>query len=109
MGEMKDHCRDPVVGAYFSSLGVEVDQVEKIFQLLDKHNSGRIDVHELKYGCLRLKGFARSLDLALVMKDVGRTRRMAESLLVRSFAPSCTDSVNDSKALTGNQSETFCM
>jgi len=61
--EMCEHLKDPDVGAYFSKLGVDVDEVEKLFVLLDEDGSGTIEKQEFMFGCLRLKGEAKSLDL----------------------------------------------
>jgi len=68
--ELKAHLQNRHIAAYFSSLGVDVDQVGKLFLLLDQDNSGYIDRQEFLQGCLRLKGEAKSVDLAVLQADV---------------------------------------
>merc|ERR1712113_880126 len=43
--------------------GVDVDQFDKLFNLLDTDNSGSIDLDEFTFGCLRLKGEAKCMDI----------------------------------------------
>merc|ERR1712039_1071974 len=68
--ELLTHMQDPEIGAYFSKLGIDVDQVRKIFSLLDSDKSGTIDKNEFVFGCLRLKGQAKSLDIAVLKQDI---------------------------------------
>jgi len=68
--ELQDHLDTPNVGAYFSKLGVDVNEVEKLFTLLDDDGSGDIDREEFIFGCLRLKGEAKTLDLAILQREV---------------------------------------
>jgi len=68
--ELTAHLDTPSVGAYFSKLGVDVNEVEKLFTLLDEDGSGCIDSEEFMFGCLRLKGEAKSLDLAILQREV---------------------------------------
>jgi len=68
--ELENHLGKPEVGAYFSRLGVDVNEVEKLFLLLDEDGSGCIDKAEFTFGCLRLKGEAKSLDLAILHREV---------------------------------------
>merc|ERR1712151_680157 len=55
---------NPKVVAYFNALGLEITDVETLFVLLDRDHTERIDMEEFVVGCMRLKGEARSLDLA---------------------------------------------
>merc|ERR1712037_800667 len=55
--------------------GVDVTEVEKLFTLLDDDNSGSIDKDEFMYGCLRLKGEANRLDVAILQREVESMRR----------------------------------
>merc|ERR1712113_748042 len=61
--ELQKHLEDPRIGAYFARLGVDVDQFDKLFNLLDTDASGSIDLDEFTFGCLRLKGEAKCLDI----------------------------------------------
>merc|ERR1740117_1111083 len=68
--ELETQLKIPRIGAYFSSLGVEADQVHKLFYLLDADGSGNVDSDEFMYGCLRLKGEAKSLDMAILHREL---------------------------------------
>jgi Ca2+-binding EF-hand superfamily protein len=61
--ELATHLRDPRIGAYFSRLGVDVENAHKLFKLLDMDQDGSINASELSYGCLRLRGDAKNLDI----------------------------------------------
>jgi len=78
--EMCDRLKDPDVAAYFSKLGVDVDEVEKLFVLLDEDGSGTIDRQEFMFGCLRLKGEAKSLDLEILRQEVGHITRFIQDM-----------------------------
>jgi len=93
--ELEGHLAKPEVGAYFSKLGVDVNAVEKLFVLLDEDGSGCIDKGEFMFGCLRLKGEAKSLDLAVLHREVqGLSRQMERVLQV------CDDSLASPRVVT---------
>lgn len=50
--------------AYFDALSLDITDAQSLFMLLDKDRQGTIDVEEFLYGCLRLKGEAKNLDIA---------------------------------------------
>eukprot|EP00747_Dinoflagellata_sp_TGD_P041181 gnl/TRDRNA2_/TRDRNA2_141335_c0_seq2.p1 gnl/TRDRNA2_/TRDRNA2_141335_c0~~gnl/TRDRNA2_/TRDRNA2_141335_c0_seq2.p1 ORF type:complete len:597 (+),score=90.51 gnl/TRDRNA2_/TRDRNA2_141335_c0_seq2:35-1825(+) len=50
--------------AYFNALGLDVSDVQTLFLLLDRDHTGSINIEEFSIGCMRLKGEARSLDIA---------------------------------------------
>lgn len=52
------------MAAYFNALGLEITDVKMLFALMDRDQTGAIDIEEFLAGCMRLKGQARSLDLA---------------------------------------------
>merc|ERR1712129_248520 len=84
MGE--DHLKNPEVGAYFSKLGVDPNEVGKLFVLLDEDGSGCIDKDEFMFGCIRLKGEAKSLDLAILHREVQGVIHQMDCIL-----QACTD------------------
>jgi len=65
------------MAAYFHALGLEITDVKSLFALMDRDRTGAIDIEEFLVGCLRLKGEARSLDLA---KLALQTEWMMETL-----------------------------
>merc|ERR1711920_145800 len=62
--------KEPEVGAYFSQLGVDSDQVGKLFHLLDSNKSGTIDAEEFMFGCLKLRGEATRVDVAVLHREL---------------------------------------
>jgi len=70
LSEFKEKIQSPDVAAYFHRLGVDTDEVEKLFVLMDEDGSGTISQEEFMWGCLRLKGEAKTLDLEILHQDV---------------------------------------
>merc|ERR1712039_145995 len=76
--ELRKQVKQPTVGAHFANIGVDVTQVGKLFELLDQDMSGSISVEEFIMGCVKLKGEAKSLDIAILHSDI---RIMLQGLL----------------------------
>jgi hypothetical protein len=70
MDEMQRRMLDPEIGAFFSQLGMDPDQVGKLFFLLDRDKSGTLDQEEFMFGCLKFRGDAKSLDIAVMHQQV---------------------------------------
>jgi len=68
--QMRRRMKEPEIGAYFSQLGVDADQVGKLFLLLDRDQSGTLDLDEFMFGCLKLRGAAKNLDVAVLHQEV---------------------------------------
>lgn len=62
--EFQKALSDEAVQVVLAALEFEPQDVWVLFRLLDKDNSGQLDVEEFVKGCLRMKGSARSIDLA---------------------------------------------
>jgi len=67
--EFENHLGDPRVRAHLRSLGLEFEEARALFQLLDIDKSGDIAIDEFVFGLLRLKGGAKSVDLATLMYE----------------------------------------
>jgi len=65
--EMTQYFSDPSIRDLFRVLGLEPDDMPKLFRLFDVDDSGEIQVDEFLEGCLRLKGDAKSIDLHSVL------------------------------------------
>lgn len=63
------HMHDERVRAYLRSVELDVTEARSLFLLLDTDGSGSINITEFVFGCMRLKGPARSIDLAILMHD----------------------------------------
>jgi len=67
--EFDKHLSDPVVRAHLASLGVNTGEAEGLFRLLDLDESGVVSLEEFLYGCMRLKGEAKAVDVATLMYE----------------------------------------
>eukprot|EP00928_Gymnodinium_smaydae_P040526 TRINITY_DN27474_c0_g1_i1.p1 TRINITY_DN27474_c0_g1~~TRINITY_DN27474_c0_g1_i1.p1 ORF type:complete len:619 (-),score=122.18 TRINITY_DN27474_c0_g1_i1:126-1982(-) len=64
--EFELHLNDDLLHKYCEAVGMDAEQALDLFRLLDADSSGTLSVTEFVEGCLRLRGPARSLDLAAV-------------------------------------------
>lgn len=67
--QFQRHMHDPRVRAYLRSVDLDVTEATSLFTLLDTDGSGHISITEFVFGCMRLKGTARSVDLAILIHD----------------------------------------
>lgn len=65
---------------YLDDLGIKPSEAEGLFDLLDDDRDGSVNSTELVEGCLRLRGTARALDLALVAREVRLIYTLLEKL-----------------------------
>eukprot|EP00930_Biecheleria_cincta_P002112 TRINITY_DN103157_c0_g1_i1.p1 TRINITY_DN103157_c0_g1~~TRINITY_DN103157_c0_g1_i1.p1 ORF type:complete len:722 (-),score=146.13 TRINITY_DN103157_c0_g1_i1:67-2187(-) len=73
--EFNEQCDDPSMAKYFETLEMEPQEARALFRLLDTDESGSIDAEEFMQGCLKLRGPARSIDLATLMYSNKRLMR----------------------------------
>jgi len=64
------HLENPQMQDYFRSIDVDISEARELFMLLDLNGSGMIESDEFLNGCVRLRGSAKSLDLALLGRQV---------------------------------------
>lgn len=67
--EFQDVLHDHRVQSYFAVLKIDLDQAEGLFQLLDLDGSGSVSIQEFILSCMRIKGAARSIDVATVIHE----------------------------------------
>jgi len=58
---------------YFAQIDISRGEAHHLFHLIDEDNSGALSIGEFVRGCIRLRGPARSVDLATMMKDFDST------------------------------------
>eukprot|EP00440_Ansanella_granifera_P064195 gb/GFBE01069596.1/.p1 GENE.gb/GFBE01069596.1/~~gb/GFBE01069596.1/.p1 ORF type:complete len:414 (+),score=91.21 gb/GFBE01069596.1/:1-1242(+) len=80
--EFERSMNDPAILALFESLGLKFDVAWTLFKLLDVDGRGVIDIEDFVDGCLRLKGAAKAIDVAVLTarhkgleKELVRIRR----------------------------------
>lgn len=57
---------------FFQSIDVDVSMADSLFTLMDLDDSGEISVDELFAGCIKLRGSAKALDTAVLVRDVNK-------------------------------------
>jgi len=60
---------DARVTTYFKLLDLDVLEAKALFKLLDVDEKGEVGIEEFIMGCMRLKGTARSVDLATMLYE----------------------------------------
>jgi len=75
--ELNSHLNDEHVRAHLAALGLQLEEARGLFRLLDTDKSGSLSVEEFLLGCMRLKGTARSIDLATLKYE---SRKMHTTL-----------------------------
>merc|ERR1712217_874280 len=68
--EFEKQMDDENVLTFLSTLELDIDQVRTLLTLLDLDQNGEVDIEEFINGCLRLKGGAKSLDMAILQYQV---------------------------------------
>eukprot|EP00927_Polykrikos_kofoidii_P008981 TRINITY_DN13739_c0_g1_i2.p1 TRINITY_DN13739_c0_g1~~TRINITY_DN13739_c0_g1_i2.p1 ORF type:complete len:597 (-),score=61.80 TRINITY_DN13739_c0_g1_i2:253-1995(-) len=81
MEEFRAAIQSERIVATFNALDLDITDVSGLFKLLDRDVSGEIDVEEFMVGCLRLRGEAKSIDLARLMYDCNHTLSHIERAL----------------------------
>eukprot|EP00928_Gymnodinium_smaydae_P035988 TRINITY_DN25236_c0_g1_i1.p1 TRINITY_DN25236_c0_g1~~TRINITY_DN25236_c0_g1_i1.p1 ORF type:complete len:675 (-),score=133.85 TRINITY_DN25236_c0_g1_i1:13-2037(-) len=71
---------DPRIRAYFRFLKLDVEHFgpDKLFRLFDFDGDGNVDIDEFVMGCTKLRGHARSLDVAMMHHDLRKIQNKHE-------------------------------
>lgn len=79
--EFKTHLQNDKVIAYFEHLGLDPADAWDLFKVLDTDGSDAVDREEFVTGCLRLKGFAKVMDIEKLQYENKHMRsKMWESM-----------------------------
>jgi len=68
--EFEKHIEDERVLAYLRTQHIDISQVRTLFTLLDVDRTGEVDMDEFVGGCLRIRGGATGMDLAVLKYQV---------------------------------------
>jgi len=80
------HCAHPHMEEYFKAVDLDPSEARGLWILLDQEDCGRIGSDTFVNGCLRLRGPARSTDMAALMYNMRCKFKLHESLLHRVLA-----------------------
>lgn len=80
--EFEDHLKNKEVLAHLKSIGLDFDEALGLFKLLDTDGSFAVGIDEFVSGCMRLKGGAKSIDLATLMYENKRLMEKFENFFL---------------------------
>jgi len=69
LGELEQCMEDDKLQAYFATIDLSVDEAFSLFKLLDHGDTHVLDIDTFVTGCLKLRGQAKSLDIAMMMYE----------------------------------------
>merc|ERR1711920_1165628 len=67
--------------SYFRDMKIDIGEARGLFDLIDCDGSNSVSADEIVRGCLRLRGPAKSLDLALLIQTTLRLHNMMEDFV----------------------------
>jgi len=67
--EFIGHLDDEEAKAVFEFMGIQVNDAREVISIIDQTDSGNIDLDEFVIGCLRLRGYARAIDVVQVQYE----------------------------------------
>merc|ERR1712039_652356 len=75
--ELQNFFSDDRVQVYFEALGLSASDLERLWELLDQDSSGSVGLSEFLEGCVRFKGWARSIDMHFLTM---RSKKMEQDI-----------------------------
>jgi len=66
---LTEYTSRPDVQAYFNSLQLHTANFKELVSMLDPQRTGKVSMNEFIAGCLRYKGSARTVDVAMLLKQ----------------------------------------
>eukprot|EP00930_Biecheleria_cincta_P004229 TRINITY_DN105128_c0_g1_i1.p1 TRINITY_DN105128_c0_g1~~TRINITY_DN105128_c0_g1_i1.p1 ORF type:complete len:617 (+),score=120.30 TRINITY_DN105128_c0_g1_i1:52-1902(+) len=72
--------QEPEVVSFFQCLEIDMSDAWSLFKLMTPKRNGTLNVDEFVEGCLRLKGTAKKIDVAVMMQEQKRIKRRLEGI-----------------------------
>lgn len=79
--EFTSHLEDPRMRHTFHALDLDIEEAQNLFELLDMDGSGTVTYDEFVTGCLRLRGGAKSIDVATLLYECRKTKFIVQVVL----------------------------
>jgi len=76
----KNNIEDPHLLAFASSLGITVSDTEHFFHLLTDGGAEELDIETFVQGCIRIKGYALSIDVQDATMKIARCNKGIQDL-----------------------------
>jgi hypothetical protein len=70
LDEFEKQIQDENILSYLSAIDLDINEVRILLPLLDLDQNGEVDIDEFITGCLRLKGGAKSIDMAILQYQI---------------------------------------
>lgn len=70
----------PEVLSFFQVLDIDVNDAWTLFTLMSPGNDGTLNADEFIEGCMRLKGAAKKIDVAVMMREQRRMKKKLDSI-----------------------------
>jgi len=67
--ELEKLMKDETLQAHFEALDLDVNDAWTLFKLIDQDNQHTIDIEEFVMGCMKLRGTAKTMDMARLQAD----------------------------------------
>lgn len=78
--DFENRFQEPEVLSFFQYLDINTTDAWTLFKLLSPDGKGTLNVDEFVEGCLRLKGAAKKVDVAVMMREQRRLRKMMNQM-----------------------------
>eukprot|EP00746_Dinoflagellata_sp_MGD_P027663 gnl/MRDRNA2_/MRDRNA2_16528_c0_seq1.p1 gnl/MRDRNA2_/MRDRNA2_16528_c0~~gnl/MRDRNA2_/MRDRNA2_16528_c0_seq1.p1 ORF type:complete len:672 (-),score=124.25 gnl/MRDRNA2_/MRDRNA2_16528_c0_seq1:421-2436(-) len=98
--ELQRYLEDARVKAYFNALEIHHSAARGLFRLLDTDGNGTVDCEEFVMGCARLKGGARSVDVATLLYENKKLKRELST-----FHKQCTRELVDTLKVVNQEKD----
>lgn len=74
--EFQEYSKQSDVRAFFATLELDISDAHELFLMLDSEDKGQVRIEDFIAGCLRIKGFAKSMDILHLQDDVLKVKKM---------------------------------
>ena len=103
MDEFVEILNTPTMSHFMTKLELESTDLLSLFKLIDVDDTGHVSLEDFMAGCQRLKGAAKSVDLALVLAHTARLNCKVDNLLQLSGQAAEVGSVDWGYGAAGGQ------
>ena len=79
--EFEEHLGDRRVSAYMASLDLQVSELRVVFEILDTERIGTVTIDDFVWGCMRLRGPAKSVDVCTLLYEYRKSTQAVEATL----------------------------
>merc|ERR1712187_577323 len=78
-----EYLKDDHVQAYLRTQKLEITEAHELFRLLAAENDETVDIAEFVIGCMRLKGQAKSADMAILLRETRQIHKKVRQMTTK--------------------------